>query len=174
MLTVTTVLHPTDFSDNSDFAFQVASALARTCNARLILLHVLSLSEQIYGGKPSPGKETPGVEEVNESLRMMKKSHWRLPYPTDYLVEQAKGTLGKMEERTTGVRVETLVREGDPMDVIPQVAEETHSDLIVIGTHSRTGLSRLLMGSVAEQVVRKAPCPVLTVHTPSLQGEASD
>jgi universal stress protein A len=58
------------------------------------------------------------------------------------------------------------VAEGDPAEMILRVAEEVHADLIVMGTHGRTGLSRLLMGSVAEQVVRRAPCPVLTMKAP--------
>jgi nucleotide-binding universal stress UspA family protein len=58
------------------------------------------------------------------------------------------------------------VLDGDPAQVIVQFARERGCSLIVMGTHGRTGLERLLMGSVAEQVVRKAPCPVLTVKTP--------
>ena len=64
------------------------------------------------------------------------------------------------------VRVERQLTEGIPATEILRVAAETHSDLIVMGTHGRTGLSRTLMGSVAEQVVRRASCPVLTVKTP--------
>ena len=62
--------------------------------------------------------------------------------------------------------MDTRVHEGDPATQIVRVAQETRCDLIVLGTHGRTGLGRLLMGSVAEQVLRKAPCPVLTVKTP--------
>jgi nucleotide-binding universal stress UspA family protein len=174
MLPVTAVLHPTDFSDNSEFAFQLAAALARDYNARLILLHVLSPSEAISAGKVAPAEGGPGVEEVKESLRVMEKSHWRLPCSTSFLVEQTTGTLRKMEERIPGVRVEPLVREGDPVNAILGVAKETQSDLIVMGTHGRTGLARLLMGSVAEQVMRKALCPVLTVRTPLLQAGSSE
>jgi nucleotide-binding universal stress UspA family protein len=62
--------------------------------------------------------------------------------------------------------VERHVRDGDPSEEILAVARETRSDLIVMGTHGRTGVGRLLMGSVAEQVMRRATCPVLTVKTP--------
>jgi len=64
--------------------------------------------------------------------------------------------------------------EGDVATEILRLAQETGSDLIVMGTHGRTGLARLLMGSVAEQVVRKAPCPVLTVKTPFPAAPALD
>jgi nucleotide-binding universal stress UspA family protein len=62
--------------------------------------------------------------------------------------------------------VEHWIFQGDPATEILAAAEKIKCDLIVMGTHGRTGLGRLLMGSVAEQVVRKAPCPVLTVKTP--------
>jgi nucleotide-binding universal stress UspA family protein len=60
------------------------------------------------------------------------------------------------------VRIESQVMEGDPVDMILRAAEETHSDVIVMGTHGRTALARLVLGSVAEAVLRKASCPVLT------------
>lgn len=75
--------------------------------------------------------------------------------------EEAEGRLKRMEAEAQYVRVESLVMEGDPVDMILRAAEETNSDVIVMGTHGRTALVRLLMGSVAESVLRKAPCPVL-------------
>jgi universal stress protein A len=66
------------------------------------------------------------------------------------------------------------VREGDPAEEILRAAQFTNANLIVMGTHGWTGLSRLLMGSVVEQVLRKAPCPVLTVRTSALQAESAD
>ena len=75
-----------------------------------------------------------------------------------------------MEAEAHHVRVESLVMEGDPVDMILRAAEETHSDMIVMGTHGRTALARLLLGSVAEAVLRKAPCPVLTAK-PVLDGK---
>jgi nucleotide-binding universal stress UspA family protein len=137
VLPLGTILHPTDFSENSEFAFRVASALARDYNARLILLHVIPPRMVIYAGGPVPAETWPSVEEVKEKL-------------------------GKMKGRTRHVRVESQVLEGDPVDMILRAAEETHSDVIVMGTHGRTALTRLLLGSVAESVIRKAPCPVLT------------
>jgi nucleotide-binding universal stress UspA family protein len=138
MLPLTTILHPTDFSENSEFAFRVACALARDYNARLVLLHVVPPPMVIYAGGPVPAETWPSVEEVQEKLR-------------------------QLESQAHRVRVESQVLEGDPVDMILRAAEETHSDVIVMGTHGRTGLSRLLLGSVAEAVIRKAPCPVLSV-----------
>lgn len=162
MLSFATILHPTDFSEHSEFAFRLACALARDYNARLILLHVISPSEALYGGMLEPAEKGPSVEEVKEGLREREKSHWRLPCPTPLLVEEAKGKLRQMEGQAHRVRVESQVLEGDPVDMILRAAKETNSDVIVMGTHGRSALARLLMGSVAESVLRKAPCPVLT------------
>jgi nucleotide-binding universal stress UspA family protein len=161
MLSLATILHPTDFSDHSELAFRLACALARDYNARLILLHVISPSEALYSGTLEPTVNGPGIEEVKESLREVEKSHWRLPCPTNLLAEEVKGKLRRLEEQARRIRVESQVLEGDPVDMILRAAEETNSDIIVMSTHGRTALARLLMGSVAESVLRKAPCPVL-------------
>ncbi|HWG42712.1 MAG TPA: universal stress protein [Gemmataceae bacterium] len=137
MLPLATILHPTDFSEHSEFAFRLACALARDYKARLVLLHVLPPPMVVYAGGPVPAETWPSVEEVRNKLR-------------------------NMEGRTHHVRVESQVLEGDPVDMILRAAKETHSDVIVMGTHGRGALARLLLGSVAEAVLRKAPCPVLT------------
>jgi nucleotide-binding universal stress UspA family protein len=137
MLPLGTILHPTDFSKNAEFAFRVACALARDYNARLILLHVIPPPMVIYAGGPIPAETWPNTEEAQEKLR-------------------------HLEGRAHKIRVESQVLEGDPVDMILRAAEETGSDVIVMGTHGRTGLGRLLLGSVAESVIRKAPCPVLS------------
>lgn len=162
MLSLATILHPTDFSDHSELAFRLACALARDYNARLILLHVLSPAESLYAGILEPAEKGPGVEKVKECLREMEKTHWRVSCPNSFLVEQAKEKLRQRESQAHCVRVESQVLEGDPVGMILRVAVEMNSDLIVMGTHGRTALARLLMGSVAESVLRKAPCPVLT------------
>lgn len=138
MLPLGTVLHPTDFSENSEYAFRVACGLARDYNARLVLLHVMAPPMVIYAGGPVPAETWPSIDEVQEKLR-------------------------ELQGQAHGVRVETQVLEGDPVDMILRAAEETDCDAVVMGTHGRTGLGRLLMGSVAEAVIRKAPCPVLSV-----------
>jgi nucleotide-binding universal stress UspA family protein len=74
--------------------------------------------------------------------------------------------LREIEAPDKNVRVEHRLEEGDASKVILEVAQEIHAGLIVMGTHGRTGLARLLVGSVAEKVLRSAPCPVLTVKIP--------
>jgi nucleotide-binding universal stress UspA family protein len=145
MLPIHTILHPTDFSEHSEHALQFASGLARDYGAQLMLVHVIVPPPVIYG----EGLLTTDVfvnREVQERLHQ-----WQIP-----------------DER---VRVVRQCVEGDPATEIVRVARERAADLIVMGTHGRTGLSRLLMGSVAEQVVRQAPCPVLTVGGPTRTSE---
>jgi nucleotide-binding universal stress UspA family protein len=141
-------LHPTDFSEHSESAFRLACALAWDYKARLVLLHVLPPPMVIYAGGLAPA------------------DMWR---DTD----EAKGRLRRMEAEAHRVRVESLVMEGDPVDMILRAAEETQSDVIVMGTHGRTALARLVLGSVAEGVLRKAHCPVLTAkHVPERKKDA--
>lgn len=139
MLPLATILHPTDFSEHSEFAFRLACALARDYKARLVLLHVIPTPMVVYYGTV-PAETWSSVAEVKEQLR-------------------------QLEGRAHHVRVESQVMEGDAVDMILRAAEETNSDVIVMGTHGRTALPRLLMGSVAESVLRKAPCPVLTAKS---------
>jgi nucleotide-binding universal stress UspA family protein len=141
MLPVHTILYPTDFSEPSGFAFPVACALARDYNARLLMLHVVPPPIVVYAGGVMTADPGPTVPEMENQLR-----------------EMAAGA--------SHVRVDCQVMEGDPVDMILRAAKEIHSDVIVMGTHGRTALSRLVMGSVAEAVLRKAPCPVLTIRGP--------
>jgi nucleotide-binding universal stress UspA family protein len=141
MLALRTILHPTDFSDRSQYAFWLACALTRDYGARLIVLHVADVPIVAYG---------EGVIPINpEEVRAA-----------------AKEQLDRLQVPQANVRAERRVEQGDAVSEILRVAQETHADLIVMGTHGRTGLGRLLMGSVAEQVIRKAACPVLSVKTP--------
>jgi nucleotide-binding universal stress UspA family protein len=136
MLPIRTILHPTDFSENSKSAFRVARAVARDCGARLVLLHVVPLPVMLYG-----------------------------PAPEAYL-DHVQDELEQIKAKAPKTRVEHWLVEGDPVSEILSAAKESDCDLIVMGTHGRAGLGRLLTGSVAEQVLRKAPCPVLTVKVP--------
>jgi nucleotide-binding universal stress UspA family protein len=103
-----------------------------------------------------------------------------LPLPEGQVMfssEQLAEVRGQLEEamartkaRVAGqgvIGIETVLVDGTPADVIVDEAGKRHSDLIVMATHGRTGLSHILIGSVAERVVRTAPCPVLTVRTPT-------
>lgn len=142
MLSMHTILFPTDFSENAQQAFSLACALARDCSARIVVLYVIP---------PPLGDEA------------MQARH----HPEEYY-EIPKTELHKIHALDGTVRVEHRLEEGNAAQRILEVAAETEANLIVMGTHGRTGLARLLVGSVAEQVLRKAPCPVLTVKMPLL------
>jgi universal stress protein A len=137
MLAIKTILHPTDFSATSAHAFQLACSLARDHGGRVIVLHVAVPPVAGYRaiGEPSTGE----WKELEEQLKQIHADDLKVP-------------------------VEHILEQGDPAAEIIRVAQEIKSDMIVMGTHGRSPLRRLLMGSVAEQVVRKASCPVLTVR----------
>jgi nucleotide-binding universal stress UspA family protein len=138
MLSIHVVLHPTDFSPDSQAAFKVACALARDYRARLLLLHVMRPSG-VPLGSPPPDPSRPAEHQEGSTGRP-----W--PKPPD-----------------AGVPVEHRLAEGEPPEEILRLAEASHADIIVMGTHGRSGLRRLLLGSVAEEVLRQATCPVLIV-----------
>jgi nucleotide-binding universal stress UspA family protein len=143
MLAIRAILHATDFSANSEIAFRIACSLARDYGARLVVLHV----------------DVPPIVPVGEGIGLPQPI---IPRDLKPLREQ----LHQLKPPDPKVRVEHLLVEGDPVTEILRVVSESKCDVIVMGTHGRTGLSRLLMGSVAEQIVRKAPCPVVTVKMP--------
>ena len=149
MLPIHTILHPTDFSEHSGNALHLAVALARDYAARLVVLHVALPPTIIYGEGVVPPEPETYLGEAREQLR-------RLTIPAD---------IGAAERRLV---------EGDPAKEIVRAVREAGIDLVVMGTHGRTGLSRLLMGSVAEKTVRRAPCPVLTVRMPFPQATATE
>lgn len=131
------ILFPTDFSNNSQPALEMATALARDSGAELVVLHVQDLLVD-YGGGEMYFFAEPDNKEVRRQLSAVVPTDAAVPYQHRLVI----GQLGHS---------------------ILQVAGEEGVDMIVMGTHGRTGLSRLLMGSVAEEVVRNAKCPVLTV-----------
>jgi nucleotide-binding universal stress UspA family protein len=139
MLPMRTILVPTDFSCSSANAFAIAGSLAREAGARVILLHVL--------GEPTFAE---GTGLVPFDPAMYRDEMW------DKLEHQAA--------YCTGIRLERQLARGKPIPEILRVAEESECDLIVMGTHGDTELRRLLMGSVAEGVAQRAPCPVLSVR----------
>jgi nucleotide-binding universal stress UspA family protein len=145
MLPIRTILHPTDFSEHSNHAFRLACSLARDHGARLIVLHIVERTTPVYSGVMTPMPPMPLSAEERRAVRE-RLEHIKPP--------------------DSKVLVEYVLEEGDPATVILQVAQQRQCQLIVLGSHGRTGLSRLLMGSVAEKIVRLAPCPVLTVKTP--------
>jgi nucleotide-binding universal stress UspA family protein len=145
MLPIKVILHPTDFSPRSQHAFQLACMLARDTGVRLIVLHVQERPIIVYPGVPMAPTAPPPSEEDRQAV--LNQLHTIRPPDAT-------------------ITVEHMLEEGDPATAILAVTEETDCDLIVMGTHGRSGLGRLLMGSVAEKVMRGATCPVLTVKTP--------
>ena len=142
MIPFRTILHPTDLSANSEPAFLMACTLAQG-GGRLILLHVISPSVVPVYDRPPPDFRTP----IESQPAWQGRFSW--PRPVD-----------------PGIQVDHHVAEGDAAAEVLHVAEHLGCDLIVMGTQGRSGLGRFLLGSVAEEVLRKAPCPVLVVKNP--------
>jgi nucleotide-binding universal stress UspA family protein len=141
------ILCPIDFSDASRTALETASDLARRHGAALTLFHAY----------PVPGYTFPDGSFVASS-KMLEE-----------LADQARRHLDEWKGLATAqglAAVEAATAVGEPAYEIVAFAKEQAFDLVVVGTHGRTGLTHALMGSVAERVVRKAPCPVLTVRPP--------
>jgi nucleotide-binding universal stress UspA family protein len=152
MLPIRTILFPTDFSDCANYAFGLASSLARDHGANLIVLHVATPPHSVTFGELERMLEQRGGyrKELEEKLRR-------------FCVPDSK------------ILIEYRLEEGNPASEILHAANQGNCGLIVMGTHGRTGLGRVLLGSVAEQVVRKAPCPVVTVKAdPSATSPAQD
>ncbi|HHT9119558.1 MAG TPA: universal stress protein [Candidatus Hypogeohydataceae bacterium YC41] len=140
------ILCPVDYSVCSNEALKQAVSLATAYNAKLYLLHVVDV--RMYGHEAPLSFEMPKPDQ--ESIEKVKKDL------ADSVLKEAKGKLD----------VETIVTMGIPAVEIINAARQKGIDLIVMGTHGRTGIAHVVIGSVAENVVRKAPCPVLTVRHP--------
>jgi nucleotide-binding universal stress UspA family protein len=142
------ILCPIDFSESADHALRYAAALAETFSAELTLLHVVApVVAALPGDTTLPDTLQADIDDLAEACR-----------------ERLEQTVGKMA--ANGVPVQHKILNGVPFVEIIRYARESETDLIVMGTHGRTGLGHLLIGSVAERVVRKSPCPVLTVKHP--------
>jgi nucleotide-binding universal stress UspA family protein len=142
---IKTILFPTDFSQGARAALDHAVSLARDYQAKLILLYVIqdiSIAEWYI----------PSSISVTDLVEDMQKSAWR------EMDKWAAEVSAKVKE------VEKEVVRGVPFVEIIKTAKDKSADLLVIGTHGRTGIDHMLFGSTAEKVVRKAPCPVLTVR----------
>jgi nucleotide-binding universal stress UspA family protein len=155
MLRLNRILAPTDFSEYSDHALRFAAEMAGQFGAKLFLLHVVS----------------------NEALESIAKAHVP-PYPVDRVYEDLTQEIHEQyvkhvpSELRRNLETEFLVLPGVPFLEIIRVARMKGVELIVMATHGRTGLSHALMGSVTEKVVRKAPCPVLSIRPVGVEAEA--
>ncbi len=138
------VLVPTDFSECSERALDVAVAIASKFEASITLLHASWLPPSAYAVYAAG-----------------------LDWPTDEMAKAAQSALDVVVAQTQKryARTDGLIVSGEPWQAILEGAKERHSDLIVMGTHGRRGVSRTLLGSVAEKIVRLSPVPVLTIST---------
>ena len=137
------ILVPTDLSEGAEQALGYACELARKLGAQVHLLNVI--------GIPALGVPELGLAMAGSTMDQM-------------IVDNQRAIEALADRRCLAERGQVLVRSGDARDVIVQTAKDLSADLIVMGTHGRRGISRALLGSVAETVVRSAPCAVLTVR----------
>jgi len=135
------ILYATDFSESSESAFSLACSLARDHGARLIVLNVIPVGTYQIINLAQLG--------LGESERQFE--------------DEIRHGLQQLQPPDNRVCTEYKLAKGDPAKSIVKVAEETRCDLIVLSTHGRSGLRRVLMGSVAEHVLRIASCPVLVL-----------
>ena len=145
------ILCPIDFSEHSLVALDLALKMAQQNDAVLCVLNVAPTPAGAAGFQPVPMDPYPQLEkDTKEHLAKLVRE--RIP---------------------ATVRCETLVASGDPAERVLNAARELDADLIVMGTHGRRGLSHLVLGSVAERVVRESPVPVLTAHLSAHTQKAS-
>jgi nucleotide-binding universal stress UspA family protein len=149
MVTIGTILFPTDFSEPSEAAWGYALTLAKEFGANIVLLHVV----------PEPPRLAEAYEMGFTPERFIRAAS-----------EEAQRLMADMMAKAADMKVAITpkVRQGAEFREIIDAAREACADIIVMGTHGRTGLAHALIGSVAEKVVRKAPCPVLTVRHPKM------
>lgn len=145
---IRTLLCPVDFSEHSDRAVTFALGLAHQLGGRLDLLHVYPVP---YYNPPHLGPELN--QQILEDYKEMGR-------------QALHEFLARLEEPPTGVELAGHLVKGEPHEEICRFAEACGADLVVMATHGRTGLTRLLMGSVTERVIRTSSVPVLTVPIP--------
>jgi len=141
------ILFPTDFSHDNDAALAYASTIAAESDALLYIVHV----DETHAVSPSLGEAGyvyPLAYDANDRA-------------------EVRDQLSRITPTVPGVHYEHHYLQGSPVTEIVKFAQREHVELIVMASHGRTGLSRLLMGSVAEGVLRRAPCPVLVVKQPT-------
>ncbi len=145
--TIKKVLVPIDFSDYSKSALKYAVNFAKSFNAEIILIYVVE----------------PVIYPPDFSMGQIA-----MPSITTEWDDRAKDELAKLakNEITGANTVKTVIKTGKPFVEIIETAKEENVDLIIIATHGHSGVEHILFGSTAEKVVRKAPCPVLTLREP--------
>lgn len=147
-MTAEKILYATDFSPASDAALGFASSLASDTGAMLYLVHVGVFQADALAAAGPYGYALSDEAVAQEA-------------------EEKQQRLNQVRPTVEGVRCERHFLQGDPAEAVLRFALEEGVDLIVVGSHGRTGLSRMLMGSVAEAIVRTAECPVVVVKHPT-------
>jgi nucleotide-binding universal stress UspA family protein len=145
-MNIKSILFPTDFSHYNDAALRVASTLAAEARARLYIVHV------------HDARELNAL--MGEGSYLYASTVWEKEQ------REAEERLREIVPLVAGIAYEHVSVTGNPVQEILEFVESNNIELIVMASHGRTGLSRLLMGSIAEGVLRKAPCPVLIVKQP--------
>lgn len=160
---------PTDFSEPAERALLYGVTLAETLGAELHVLHVLQDVGDFVAHPDFIRHGESARKYFNEMERQAGVPEGEDEQTVHFLRTLEEGAEKQFEEVPLGERMKALgaikaVRYGNPVEEIIRYAERHEIDLLVLGTHGRSGLKRMLMGSVAERVVRGAPCPVLTVR----------
>ena len=138
------ILCPVDFSDTSMNAANNAINFSMEIKAEITFIHIIDIQAMQNIGDLSGG----GINDIN------------------LLIEEEKPVLSKLKDECDkkGIKVKTVLTHGEPVSVILETIKEDGHDLIIMGTHGKTGLRRLVLGSIAENVVRKSDIPVLLYH----------
>ena len=136
------ILYPTDFSPAAASALPFVLDIAKMFGARVTAVHV----------------RTPDAVVLTPPLSF--------PYQTEWAQDSLEQVTGPLERKLASVEHECLVGEGEVWDFLARVMDEREIDLIVVGTQGRTGLEKLMLGSVAEVIFRQANCPVMTIRVP--------
>jgi nucleotide-binding universal stress UspA family protein len=150
------ILLPIDFSDHSKSTVSYAKRIALNNKSTLYLLHVFQVPDYIVMPYPRHGENSAEVEAQLSAAEQVAAED------LDEL---------KLQLNEQGINAESILRVGYPFEEIVQIANYYHVDLIVIGSHGRSGIARLLVGSTAERVVEHASCPVLVVKRSRRQKE---
>ena len=142
------IVVPTDFSDCAEEAWALAQRVAEALQSEVVLVHVF-IEPPSYGD--------PMAVPPDKAWEAFEKGRQWVAEALDKIAAKAKDK---------GLTVRPLMRTGAPAQEIVDLATAEHADLVIMGTHGRGGVRRVLLGSVADRVIRLAPCPVLTVRTP--------
>jgi nucleotide-binding universal stress UspA family protein len=139
------ILIATDFTAASEPAVAKGLALAKETGSELMVAHACARPNTAQADFVAPGIYDEWEENLRESVGEKLEP----------ILESA---------RKFGIKARPLILTGNPEDAIPEAAQSNEADLVVMGTHGRTGVPRMFLGSVASRVIATAPCPVLTVH----------